>query len=40
MDNELILEIFDSQCDLPEVVPGFNFMDSFPSFYQFVESLS
>ena len=39
MDNELILKIFHSQCNLPEIVPGFYLRDSFPPFDELVHGL-
>ena len=39
MDDELILKIFHSQCDLPEIVSGLYLRYSFPPFYEFVHGL-
>jgi hypothetical protein len=39
MYDHLLLEIFDGECDLSEVVPGFEFCDSFPPLDELVEGL-
>ena len=39
MDDELILKIFHSQCDLPEIVSSLYLRYSFPPFYEFVHGL-
>lgn len=39
MNNFLVLQVFQCDCDLVDIVFGLNLCESFPAFEEFAESL-